>query len=141
MTPPHPLLRRLPALGLAAWVAGAVLLWVVGRRRLWSPGELVLAGGVWVLVLAVLAREPVRNLFGPVFWYEITRVGRRFTTFLFRFLYVLLVCGLLTLLYLSWWSRMSRGSDPTRDRPTDRAGRCAHRRRRRRRRRRPAPPA
>ena len=92
----------LPWLGLLGWVAGAVALWVVGRQRQWSPGELVLAGSVWLLALAVVAREPVRNLFGPVFWYELTRVGRRFVTFLFRFLYVAAVCGLLFLMYLAW---------------------------------------
>lgn len=92
----------LPLLGLLGWAAGAVVLWVVGRQRQWSPGELVLAGSVWLAALAVVAREPVRNLFGPVFWYELTRVGRRFVTFLFRFLYVAAVCGQLFLMYLAW---------------------------------------
>jgi ABC-type transport system involved in multi-copper enzyme maturation permease subunit len=102
----------LPLFGLLGWVAGALALWVVGRQRQWSPGELVLAGAVWALALAVLAREPVRNLFGPVFWYELTRVGRRFATFLFRFLYVAAVCALLTLMYISWRDevRWSSGS-------------------------------
>jgi ABC-type transport system involved in multi-copper enzyme maturation permease subunit len=104
--------NRFPAwvayLGLGGWAAGAGLLWVVARQRAWSPGELVLAAAVWVLVLAVVAREPVRNLFGPVFWYEVTRVGRRFSTFLFRFLYVAVVGMLLGLMFMAWWEGVRR---------------------------------
>lgn len=100
--------RYLAPLVLVGWFAGAVAIWLLGRRWQWSPGELVLAGSLWLIVLAAVAREPVRNLFGPVFWYEITRVGRRFSTFLLRFLYVLVVCGVLTLMYTGWRNNLGQ---------------------------------
>lgn len=99
-------------LGLGGWAAGAALLWLAAGQRGWSPGELVLAAAVWLAVLAVAAREPVRNLFGPVFWYEVTRVGRRFSTFLFRFVYVAMVGLLLGMMYWSWRDSV-RWNSPT----------------------------
>jgi ABC-type transport system involved in multi-copper enzyme maturation permease subunit len=83
---------------------------MIASQRKWSPGELVLSAAVWVLVLAAVAREPVQNLFGPVFWYEMMRVGRRFTTFLLRFVYIGAVAALLALMYLEWWGNSSHGA-------------------------------
>jgi ABC-type transport system involved in multi-copper enzyme maturation permease subunit len=97
--------RWLPQLGVAVWLVGAVLIWFLGRRWNWGPGELVLAGAGWVFVLALLAREPVRNMFGPVFWFEALRLGRRRSTFVLRLLYVLAVVALLGQFYLSWLNR------------------------------------
>ena len=63
---------------------------------------MVLAGCVWVGVGAVAARDAVRGMFGPVFTYEITRLGRRRLTFILRLLYVLAILALLALMYFSW---------------------------------------
>jgi ABC-type transport system involved in multi-copper enzyme maturation permease subunit len=92
----------LPWAALAAWAVGAVGIWSVSQRRGWAPGELILAGCVWLAVLALAARDTVRGMFGPVFWYEIVRLGRRRLTFILRLLYVLAVMALLSILYLSW---------------------------------------
>jgi ABC-type transport system involved in multi-copper enzyme maturation permease subunit len=108
--PAFALARWLPTVGLLGWAGGGVLLGVIASQRRWSPGEVVLAAAGWVAVLAVVAREPVRNLFGPVFWYEVVRVGRRFTTFLFRFLYAGCLSAVLALMYLEWWQRASRAA-------------------------------
>jgi ABC-type transport system involved in multi-copper enzyme maturation permease subunit len=103
-------LSRLPArvraavpwVGVLVWAAGAVAVWYAGQRYDWSLGELVLAGCAWLAVGAVAARDAVRGMFGPVFTYEITRLGRRRLTFILRLLYVLGVLGLLALMYLAW---------------------------------------
>ncbi len=92
----------LPGVLLALWAAGAVGVWYAGQRLQWSPGTLVLVGCAWVLVLAAVARDAVRGMFGPVFTYEITRLGRRRLTFILRLLYVLGMMGLLALMYLTW---------------------------------------
>lgn len=106
--PPH--IGWLPLLGGLLWMGGAVGGWLVARQYKWSAGELVIAGSVWVLVLLVAARELVRDLFGPVFLYEVVRVGRRKSTFIFRWVYVLLIVALLGLLYFAWSESMvSRG--------------------------------
>ncbi len=103
--PPRPAGRRraaLPWVGLVAWVAGAVGVWYASQLYHWSPGELVLAGCAWLGVLAVGARDFIRGMFGPVFTYEITRLGRRRLTFILRLLYVVGVLALLLLKYLGW---------------------------------------
>ncbi|OWK36231.1 ABC transporter permease [Fimbriiglobus ruber] len=92
----------LPWTGFALWVAGAVVLGYLGRHYDWSPGELVLAGSAWVGVLAVAAREGVRHMFGPVFIYEVTRLGRRRFTFAIRLFYVLCVMTLLGMMFVGW---------------------------------------
>ncbi len=93
---------RRPLLGGLLWAGGAVAGWVVGRRAGWSAGELVIAGSVWVLLLLVVARQFLRDLFGPVFVYEVVRVGRRPSTFILRWVYVGAILALLGLLYFSW---------------------------------------
>lgn len=92
----------LPAFGLLVWAAGAVGVWWAGQRYGWSLGEQVLAGCAWLGVGAVAARDAVRGMFGPVFTYEITRLGRRRLTFVLRLLYVLGVLALLALMYFAW---------------------------------------
>jgi len=92
----------LPVVGLLVWAAGAVGVWWAGQRYGWSIGEQVLAGCVWLGVGAIAARDTVRGMFGPVFTYEITRLGRRRMTFILRLLYVLGVLALLALMYFSW---------------------------------------
>ncbi len=95
-----------PTFALLAWAAVAVGGWVAGQRAKWAVGELLLAETVWLLVLLLGARDAVRNLFGPVFVYELVRVGRRRITYLLRGLYVLGLCTMLGLLYLQWLDRV-----------------------------------
>jgi ABC-type transport system involved in multi-copper enzyme maturation permease subunit len=94
--------NALPWVGVLVWAVGAVGVWYAGQRYHWSPGELVLAGCAWLGVLAVAARDFIRGMFGPVFTYEITRLGRRRLTFILRLLYVICVLALLLLRYLDW---------------------------------------
>ena len=94
--------NRLVWLGVAAWLAGAGALAWYADRQSWSPGVIILAACGWCAVAAGFARHAVRGMFGPVFVYEITRLGRRKSTFFFRLLYILGLMALLGLRYLSW---------------------------------------
>ena len=96
----------LPAIGLLAWAAGAVVVWLVGVRWPRPVGEVLLAEFVWLMVLAVVARDAVRNLFGPVFTYEALRVGRKRSTFVLRGLYVVAMMALLAHMYVLWLEGM-----------------------------------
>jgi ABC-type transport system involved in multi-copper enzyme maturation permease subunit len=90
----------LTRLGAVGWLAG---LWLIlSYTKHLATGEIILALIAWFLVLAVAARRSVRDMFGPVFFYEVVRVGRRRSTFAVRFLYALLVAALLVMMYLSW---------------------------------------
>ena len=57
--------------------------------------------------LAAWANTVATGLFGPVFALEATRIGRRNSTFLVRWLYLLALTGVLGLFYLNWWSNHS----------------------------------
>jgi len=94
--------RWIPWLGLAAWAGGAIGLWYIGKSYSLTTGDFVLLGCGWILVLALVAHNAVRNMFGPVFMYEVIRLGRKRTTFVMRLLYVLAIMALLGILYLSW---------------------------------------
>lgn len=104
--PPRPLNERLlaalPWLAVLAWFAGAVGIWYIGQRNSWEIGTYVLAGCAWFVVLLVGAHNIVRQMFGPVFAYEMVRLGRKRLTFVMRLLYVLGIMGILTLMYLAW---------------------------------------
>ena len=106
MTPP-PARRRLwartwPWLAAAGWFAGLIALGSAGRANDWSPGRALAAALGWTAVPAVLFRTAVRNMFGPVFVYEVVRLGRRRGTILWRLFYVLTVLAVLALMYFSW---------------------------------------
>ena len=96
----------LPAVGLLAWVAGAVVIWLVGVRWPRPIGEVLLAELAWLMLLAVAARDAVRNLFGPVFTYEALRLGRKRSTFILRGLYIVAMMALLAYLYMLWSESM-----------------------------------
>lgn len=91
-----------PWLGLAGWFLGLAAIWYVGKLRTWDPGEFVLAGCVWLIVGAAVAHNVVRGMFGPVFLYEVVRLGRKKLTFILRLLYILGVTTLLGLMYFAW---------------------------------------
>ena len=106
MTPPTTRRRfwanAWPWLAVAGWFAGLIALGFFGQREGWSPGRMVAAALAWAAVPAVLFRTAVRNMFGPVFVYEIVRLGRRRSTTVWRLLYVLGVMAVLALMYFSW---------------------------------------
>lgn len=90
----------LTRLGAAGWLAG--FWFVLYRTPRLTTGESILAVAAWVLVLAVAARGAVRDMFGPVFFYEVVRLARRPLTYRLRFAYVAVVAGILVLMYVSW---------------------------------------
>jgi len=94
--------NRLIWLGTAVWLTGAAVLGWYAHRYDWSPGVVILAACGWCAVAAGLARQSVRGLFGPVFHYEVVRLGRRKSTFIFRLIYILGLMALLGLRYLTW---------------------------------------
>ncbi len=89
-------------LSIAMWFLCGMTLAYFGTQWKWGTGEFVLASVGWLMLLAVVAREPVRNMFGPVFWYETLRLGRKRSTFICRLLYILGIVGLFTMIYLDW---------------------------------------
>lgn len=93
--------------GLALWVAGAVLIWYLWKRYNRDPGELVLLGGGWVLVLGIAAHEFVRGMFGPVFIYEITRLARKTSSHLLWIGYILVVSFVLLVSYWNFLDELS----------------------------------
>ena len=103
--------RAWPWLAVAAWFAGLIALGYYGQAEGWSPGRTIAVALAWTAVPAVLFRTAVRNMFGPVFVYEVVRLGRRRGTILWRLLYTLAIGGVLTLMYASWLedARGSRG--------------------------------
>ena len=106
MTPPTTRRRFWPRvwpwLAVAGWFAGLIALGSFGQREGWSPGRTVAVALAWTAVPAVLFRTAVRNMFGPVFVYEVVRLGRRRGTVLWRLFYVLMVLAVLALMYFSW---------------------------------------
>ena len=92
--------RLHPYLLAALFVAGGALLTWLGRTL--APGELVMLGAGYLALWGVAARDFVRKLFGPVFAYELTRLGRKRGTFVARFLYVAVVGLLFAYWYLLW---------------------------------------
>ncbi len=100
---PERWLAWLPWLGILAWTAGGVLLWYLCKSYFGlSLSAQVFVGCGWLFVLALVAHNAVRNMFGPVFMYEVIRLGRRRLTFIMRLLYVLGIMALLSIMYLAW---------------------------------------
>ena len=96
------LLTSAPLLGLLAWGGGLVGIWYLVQSNQQSPGVLIMAATGWTLLFGLIVRDTVSNLFGPVFVYEITRLGRRRLTFILRILYVVCILLLLGMMYASW---------------------------------------
>ncbi|MGL4422902.1 MAG: hypothetical protein ACRCZF_19700, partial [Gemmataceae bacterium] len=71
---------------LAGWLGGLVALTFAAES--WSLGEILIAYMGWFALLLVGAWGTVRDLFGPVFFYEVVRLGRRRLTFGLRCFYV-----------------------------------------------------
>jgi len=103
--------RAWPWLATAGWFAGLIALGYAGRVNDWSPGRAIAVTLAWAAVPAVLFRTAVRHMFGPVFVYEVVRLGRRLSTVLWRLFYVLAMMAVLGMMYLSWRDehRGSRG--------------------------------
>ena len=90
-----------PALTAALFLAGLIGLVLFGPR---APGQLILLGVCYLAIWAVFQRDIVRKLFGPVFAYELTRLGRKRATFMTRFLYVAVI-GLFFAYWFFLWSQ------------------------------------
>jgi ABC-type transport system involved in multi-copper enzyme maturation permease subunit len=86
--------------GFLAWAAVGFAIYHQSRRL--TTGETVLLAAAWLLALGVVARDAVRNLFGPVFFHDVVRLGRRSLTFWLRFLYCVIVGFVLCYMYF-WW--------------------------------------
>ncbi|MGL6075311.1 MAG: ABC transporter permease subunit [Fimbriiglobus sp.] len=83
--------RSWPVLVAALWFAGVGAIGLAANKYSWTTGGLTLAVSGWLLVPALTFRNQVRFLFGPVFSYEMTRLGRKKSTFVFRMIYLALV--------------------------------------------------
>ena len=59
--------------------------------------------------LAGWAEAVASRLFGPVFALDATRVGRRTSTFVARWVYLLVLLSVLGVFFYSWWDRRSSG--------------------------------
>lgn len=109
MTPPPApsrLMQWLPTLGLLAWAVSLIGFLGFNKKTL-TAGEVVLAVGLWCFALAVVARSAVRDMFGPVFFYDAVRTGRSRFTFVLRFLYVGVLALLMGGMYVSWLDDMN----------------------------------
>jgi ABC-type transport system involved in multi-copper enzyme maturation permease subunit len=102
--------RWWPWLSGLVWFGGLVVIGYYAQKKGWSTGEMVLAGCGWFLVPALFARNAIRNLFGPVFSYEILRIGRKKSTHILRFLYILGILAVFGLSYLSWYESTTYNS-------------------------------
>ncbi len=94
----------------------ATLLWLGGFAAIvylsqdWSIGTSVAAFVVWLGVFAVVARESLRDLFGPVFFYDLLRVSRNRFTFGLRGGYVICLGAFLLLMYFDWILTLSNSN-------------------------------
>ena len=102
-SPTFPLDRKWPfRIALAVWLAIGVGAWFLadGMGR---PGQVVLAG-LWVVGLALLLRQFLLSLFGPVLAYEVLRVGRQSRQIWFRLAYAIILAFLFCWIYFAWVS-------------------------------------
>src|SRR5437762_1645749 len=76
--------------GFVAWLGGLTAIAFYAQKN-WSIGQTVLAVAGWVFVLGVVARDAVRDLFGPVFFYDLLRVSRSRFTFTLRGFYAIVI--------------------------------------------------
>jgi ABC-type transport system involved in multi-copper enzyme maturation permease subunit len=83
-----------------AWLAAGYGIHILARKL--ALGESILLYALWLLAFGLVARDAVRNLFGPVFFHDIVRTGRQRHTYLLRWLYAVVVGFTLTTLYYSW---------------------------------------
>lgn len=96
--------------GLVLWVMG--LVYIIRQTSWMSTGEAILAILAWGFVLGIAARDAIRDMFGPVFFYEMMRIGRRKLTFRLRFVYVVAIAALLVLMYVSWLESLDYFRNP-----------------------------
>lgn len=101
--PVFPLDRPWPfRVAIGVWLAVGIASWFLADG-LGRPGQVLLAG-LWLVGLALLLRQFLISLFGPVLAYDVLRVGRKSRQIWFRVGYASLLAILLTWVYLSWLS-------------------------------------
>jgi ABC-type transport system involved in multi-copper enzyme maturation permease subunit len=107
-TPTFLLDRKWPfRIAIASWLVIGVAAWFAADN-LDRPGQ-VIVGGLWIVGLALLLRQFILSLFGPVLAFDVLRVGRRPRQIWFRVAYVVLLAFLFAWVYLTWWE-FRRGS-------------------------------
>lgn len=87
----------LTILGGSGWLAGLIV--IVHYAQTWSIGLSCTVTLGWFLALVIAARGSVRDLFGPVFFYDLLRVSRNRFTFILRGLFILSIGAFLALDY------------------------------------------
>jgi ABC-type transport system involved in multi-copper enzyme maturation permease subunit len=108
-TPTFLLDRKWPfRIAVGGWLAVGVGAWFLADN-LDRPGQVIL-GGLWIVGLALLLRQFILSLFGPVLAFDVLRVGRRPRQIYFRVAYVILLALLFTWVYMTWWEIRRRGS-------------------------------
>ena len=83
-----------------AWLATGYGIHVLAQKL--ALGESILLYALWLFAFGAVARDAIRNLFGPVFFHDIVRTGRRPITFTIRWLYTATLGFTLLTLYFSW---------------------------------------
>lgn len=88
-------------IAVGGWLAAGVAAWFLSAD-LDRPAQVVVFG-LWVVGLALLLRQFLRSLVGPVLAYDVLRVGRKPRVIWFRLAYAILLAFLFTWVYLTWY--------------------------------------
>ena len=107
-TPTFPLDRKWPfRIAVATWLAIGVGSWFLAAN-IGRPGQVIL-GGLWLVGLALLFRQFILSLFGPVLAYDVLRVGRQSRRIWFRVGFAVVLAILFAWVYFTWYFLRARG--------------------------------
>lgn len=87
-------------IALLAWLVTGIGCWFIAQGMA-RPGQIVVTG-LWIIGLALLLRQFILSLFGPVLAYDVLRVGRQSRRIWFRVGFVALLAILLMWVYFTW---------------------------------------
>ena len=88
-------------IAVGVWLAAGVGVWILAAD-LDRPAQVILAG-LWAVGLALLLRQFLRSLVGPVLAYDVLRVGRKPRQIWFRVGYAVVLGIILAWVYLTWY--------------------------------------
>jgi ABC-type transport system involved in multi-copper enzyme maturation permease subunit len=94
-------------IGIFLWLVGTLLILTFAGQL--SVPVLLLLGAAWILTLGLLARKSWFLFFGPVFFYDVIRLGRRKWIFWVRVLMTGFLGSILLLMYDNWFGRNGTG--------------------------------